>query len=161
MFKNNHMTVSLKVARPQTALKPSETFRNLPPELTPPHTGLSRTFRNLPPGTHTSIRRNPPEPSGTCQHTQTRRNYTSTPKPSGTCPRNLRNLPEHPSGTSRNIPPEPAPAHPETLRNLRNLLPHTPELTWAEDPISLQKHSIPWLKANHALPIWRHILRRR
>ena len=81
--------------------QPFGTFRNLPPK--PTHTPEpSKIFRNLPElvsatllepasGTYTSIRRNPPEPSGTC----------------------LRNLHQHTpelSGTFRNLPPEPAPA---------------------------------------------------
>ena len=72
----------------------------------------------------------------------------------------LLNLPKHwnspePSGTFRKLPPEPTPAHAGTLRNL--LEPssgtcscdphrHTPELIWAEDPISLRcwgKKTIP------------------
>ena len=102
----------------------SGTFRKLHPEPTPAHTG---TLWNLPEpataGTDTNTRRNPPEPSGT-----------------------LQNLPE-PSGTFRNLPPEPTPAHAGTLRNLpepssgtRSFDPHrhTPELIWAEDPISLR-----------------------
>ena len=131
----------------------SGTFRNLPPELTPPHTG---TFQNLPEpasGTYTSTHRNPPEPSGTCprnlhQHTpEPCGNYTSTPEPSGTYLRNLHQHTPEPSGTFRNVPPEPTPAHTGTLQNLsepssgtcscdprRN----TPELIWAEDPISLR-----------------------
>ena len=89
--------------------EPSETFRNQPfgtfPNLPPKPTHTpepSEIFRNLPElasatllepasGTYTSIRRNPPEPSGTC----------------------LRNLHQHTpelSGTFRNLPPEPAPA---------------------------------------------------
>ena len=80
--------------------------------------------------------------------------------------RTLRNLPEVAFGTYtlRNLPPEPTPAHaahrnsPElsrtclvrsclrNLQHLRNLPPerapdphrHTPELIWAEDPISLR-----------------------
>ena len=98
---------------PCQGCKFSGTFRKLHPEPTPAHTG---TLRNL------------PEPaSGT---------YTST-------------SPAH-AGTLRNLlepAPEPTPAHPGTLRNL--LEPssgtcscdprrHTPELIWAEDPISLR-----------------------
>ena len=128
-------------------------LRNLPPELTPPHTG---TFQNLPEpasGTYTSTHRNLPEPSGTCL----RNLHQHTPEPSGT----FRNLPPEPtpahagtlrklhqhSGTFRNLPPEPTPAHTGTLRNLPEPSSgtcscdphrHTPELIWAEDPISLR-----------------------
>ena len=106
--------------------EPSRTFRNLPPEPTPPHT---RTVQN------------------------------------GTCLRNLHQPTPGPSKTFRNLPLEPTPAHTGTLRNLlepasgtytsthgtlRNLPEpssgtcscdphrHTPELIWAEDPISLR-----------------------
>ena len=101
----------------------SETFWKLHPEPTPAHTG---TLRNLPPEP------TPAHASGT---------YTSaTLEPSGT----FGNLPPEPSGTFlRNLLLH----HPETLRNL--LEPssgtcscdphrHTPELIWAEDPISLR-----------------------
>ena len=105
----------------------SGTFRNPPPEPTPAYAG---TFRNL------------PEPaSGTC---------TGTPQnslePSGTHLPNLQHTPEL-SGTFRNTPPEPTPAHPRTLRNLPEPSSgtcscdphrHTPELIWADDPISLR-----------------------
>ena len=69
------------------------------------------------------------------------------PEPAGSCLRNLHlHIPE-PSGTYWKLPPEPTPAHAGTLRNL--LEPssgtcscdphrHTPELIWAEDPISLR-----------------------
>ena len=111
--------------------EPSGTFRNLPPEPTPAHTG---TLRNL------------PEPAS--------RTYTSPPEPSGTC---LRNLHQH---TPEPSPPEPTPAHTGTLRNL--LEPssgtcscdphrHTPELIWAEDPISLRcwgKNDRTWSDCN-------------
>ena len=108
--------------------------------------------------------RNSPEPSGTClwnlhQHTPepsgTFRNLSPEPTPAyaGT----LRNLPEPASGTYtahtgalRNLP-EPASgtytAHTGALRNLPEPSSgtcscdphrHTPELIWAEDPISLR-----------------------
>ena len=107
----------------------------------------SGTFRNHPEpisGTYTSIRRNPPEPSGTrlrnlTAHTGALRNL---PEPaSGTYTAHtgaLRNLPEPASGTYT--------AHTPALRNLPepssgtcSCDPHrrTPELIWAEDPISL------------------------
>ena len=86
---------------------------------------------------------NSPEP--TPAHTGTLRN---PPEPSGT----FRNLPLEPASgtytsTHWNSRPEPTPAHTGTLRNL--LEPssgtcscdphrHTPELIWAEDPVSLR-----------------------
>ena len=119
--------------------EPSGIFRTLPPEPTPTRAGTlqnplepSETFRNQP---FRTFRNLPPEP---------------TPSYNGT----LRNLPEYtilhqnspePSGTFRNPPPEPTPAHAGTLRNLPEPSPgtcscdphrHTPELFWAEDPIS-------------------------
>ena len=118
----------------------SGTFRNLPPEPTPAYAG---TLRNLPEpasGTYTSIRRNFQEPSGT----------RLTPELSGT----FRNPPPEPTpayaGTFRNLPEppaEPTAAHHGTLWNLPEPSSgtcscdphrHTPELIWAEDPISLR-----------------------
>ena len=107
----------------------SRTFRNLPPEPTPAHT-RTPSLRNL--HQHT------PEPCS---------NYISTPEPSGTCLRNLHQHTPEPSGTFRNLPPKPTPAHTGTLRNLPEPSSgtcscdphrHTPELIWAEDPISLR-----------------------
>ena len=145
------------------------TLRNL-------HQHTPEPFRNLPEtasGTYTSAHRNPPEPSGTCL----RNLHQHTAEPSGTfgtCLRNLHHRTLKPSGTFRNLPPEPTPAHTGTLRNLpepapeptpahpgtlRNLLEpssgtcscdphlHTPELIWAEDPISLRC----WGKKNDGL----------
>ena len=117
------------------------TLRNLPEpasEPTPAHAG---TLRNLPEpasGTYTSAHRNwtclrnlPLEPA----HTGT--------QPSGTCLQNLRQHTPELSGTFRNLPPEPTPAHTGTLHNLPGTCScdprrHTPELIWAEDPISLR-----------------------
>ena len=97
--------------------EPSEIFQNLPPE-------------------PTILRRNSPELSGT----------------------RLRNLHQHTpelSGTFRNPPPEPTPFYAGTLRNLPEPSSgtcscgphrHTPELIWAEAPISLRcwgKTSLP------------------
>ena len=102
---------------------PEPTFRNLPPEPTPAYTGTLRNLPELASGTYTILHRNSPEPSGTLHFT-----------------------PEL-SGTFRNPPPEPAPAHAGTLRNLPEPSSgtcscgphlHTPELIWAEDPISLR-----------------------
>ena len=93
--------------------EPSDTFRNLP--------GLAS-------GTYSILQRNSPEPSGTCL-------------------RNLHHFTKELSGIFRNPPLEPTPAHSGTLRNLPEPSSgtcscdphrHTPELIWAEDPISLR-----------------------
>ena len=52
-------------------------------------------------------------------------NYTlgSFPEPSGSCIRNIHQLTPKPSGTLRNLPPEPTPAHTGTPGTFRNLPP--------------------------------------
>ena len=122
------MAATVKVARQQTTPELSGTFRTLPPEPTPAYTG---TLRNL------------PEPSGTCL-------AEPTPFYTGT----LRNLPEpapehtpfH-KGTLRNLLEPASATYTSTLRNLPEPSSgtcscdphrHTPELIWAEDPISLR-----------------------
>ena len=100
--------------------QPFGTFRNLPPEPTPAYPG---TLRNLPEPSgnllpeptpfYTGTLRNLPQPASRT-YTSTRRN---SPEPSGT----FRNLPEPSSGTCSCDPHR-----------------HTPELIWAEDPISLR-----------------------
>ena len=158
--------------------KSSGAFRNWPPEPDLHHftPELSGTFRNLP-RTYTGIRRNSPEPSGTClrnlhQHTPelsgtfrnpspeptpayagTFRNLSelasrrNSPEPSRTRLRNLHQHTPELSGTFRNPPAEPTAAHHRTLWNLPEPSSgtcscdphrHTPELIWAEDPISLR-----------------------
>ena len=124
--------------------EPSGTFQDLP----------EPTFRNLPElttsGTYASIHRNPPKSSGTFRELASG-TYTilhrNSPEPSATCLRNLHQHTPEPSGTFRNPPPEPTPAHTGTLRNLPEPSSgtcscdphrHTPELIWAEDPISLR-----------------------
>ena len=122
------MAAPVKVARQQTTPELSGTFRTLPPEPTPAYTG---TLRNL-------------------------------PEPSGTCLRNLHHFTPELSGTFRNLPPELTPFYKGTLRNLPEPASgtcscdphrHTPELIWAEDPISLRC----WGKKNtspkHAPPL--------
>ena len=93
--------------------EPSEIFQNLP---------------ELASGTYTVLHRNSPEPSGTCLG-------------------NLHHFTKELSGIFRNPPPEPTPAHSGTLRNFPEPSSgtgscdphrHTPELIWAEDPISLR-----------------------
>ena len=104
--------------------------------------------------------RNFPKPAEpTPAYTGTLRNL---PEPSETCLRNLHHFTPELSGTFRNLPPELTPFYKGTLRNLlepasgtytstlRNLPEpssgtcscdphrHTPELIWAEDPISLR-----------------------
>ena len=115
-FKNNDIAAPVKVARQQTTPKLCSTFRN------------------------TWTLRNPPEPSGSCL----RNLHQHTPEPSGT----FRNLPPEPTpahtGTLRNLPPEPTPAHAGTLLEPSSGTcssdphRHTPELIWAEDPVSLR-----------------------
>ena len=139
-FKNNHIAAPVKVARQQTAPElswtfrntpePSGTFRKLPPEPTSAHAGTLRScFWNL----HGALQNLPEVASGTF------------PESSGTF-RTSRTFPES-SGTFRNLPQEPTPAHARTLRNLLEPFPgtcssdprrRTPELIWAEDPVSLR-----------------------
>ena len=137
------------------------------PEL-PKSSGTLRNLPEPASGTYTILQRNSPEPSGTRlrnlhQHTpelsEIFRNlpelasvtYTilhrNSPEPSGTCLGNLHHFTKELSGTFRNLPPEPTPAHSGTLRNLPEPSSgtgscdphrHTPELIWAEDPISLR-----------------------
>ena len=119
------MAAPVKVTRQQTTPELSGTW-TLPPEPTPTRAGTlqnppepSRTFRNqpfgifrnlLPPSvTYASIHRNPPKSSGTFRELA-----------SGTYTILHRNSPE-PSGTCSCDPHR-----------------HTPELIWAEDPISLR-----------------------
>ena len=123
------------------------------------HTG---TFRNLP---------NPT--SWTPAYTGTLRNL---PEPSGTCLRNLHHFTSELSGTFRNLPPELTPFYKGTLRTFRNPPPEltqthsgtlrnlpepssgtcscdphrrTPELIWAEDPISLRCWGKNVVKSGH------------
>ena len=120
----------------QHTREPSGTFRNLPEPIYQHTPELSGTFWNM-----------PPEP--TPAHTGTLQNLPPEPTPAYTG--TFRKLPPEPTPahtrTLRNLPPEPTPAYTGTLRNL--LEPssgtcscdphqHTPELIWAEDPISLR-----------------------
>ena len=144
------------------------------------HTGTLRNFLNPAFGTYTNTRRNSSEPSGTfrtllLEPTQTRARRNS-PEPSGICQDRpeptFRNLPEPtsgtyasiPSGTFQSPPPELRPEHAGTVRNLPEPFSgtcscdphrHTPELIWAEDPIS----SRCWEKSvecpNKTSVIWR------
>ena len=91
----------------------SGTLRNLPPEPTPAHTGTLRNLLEPASRTYTSKHRNSPELSGTLRN---------SPEPaSGTYTSTHRNSPEPSSGTCSCDPHR-----------------HTPELIWAEDPISLR-----------------------
>ena len=157
-----HIGILWNLPPPELTPPHTGTFQNLPEPASGTYTSTHRnppepsgTLRNLhqhtpePCGNHTST----PEPSGTCL----RNLHQHTPEPSGT----FRNLPPEPtpahagtlrkphqhSGTFRNLPPEPTPAHTGTLRNLPEPSSgtcscdphrHTPELIWAEDPISLR-----------------------
>ena len=161
--------------------EPSGTFRTLPPEPTPTPAGTlppepSKTFRNQPFGTfrnllpreptpaYTGTLRNLPEPSGNLPpepipfYTRTLRNL---PRPASGTYTSIRRNPPEPSGNRlRNPPPETTPAHAGTLRNLPEPSSgtcscdphrHTPELIWAEDPISLRC----WGKIEHGgLKLW-------
>ena len=113
-------------------------FRNLPePASGTYRPELSRTERNVPApepsGAYTSTHPNSPELSGTCLSNLHQPAHTGT----------LRSLPE-PSGTFRNLPLKPTPASthwnsPEPSGTSScDLHRHTPELIWAEDPISLR-----------------------
>ena len=116
---------SLEPSEPclRTYTRSNGTLRNLLPEPTPARAG---TLRNLPIPSRTSgTFRNPPEASGTClwnlhQHTPelagTLRNPPK-PTPAPELPGTLRHFVEL-SGTLRNLPLEPTPAHAGTLRNL-------------------------------------------
>ena len=109
----SHTETLLNLAKHWNSPEPPGTFRKLPPEPTPAHTG---TLRNL------------PEPSGTFRNLPPEATPAHTPELSQTC---LRNLHQH--------TPEPTPAHTGTLRNLpevasgthttthRNPHQHTPE----------------------------------
>ena len=129
--------------------EPSGTFRNLSPETTP---GPSGTFRKL-------------HPEPTPPHTGTFRNLLPEPTPAHT--RTLRNLPELASGAY-------TPAHTGILRNLPEPNPpepfssgtwswdphrHTPELIWAEDPMSLRcwGKMASTLARNHPLIAWNRV----
>ena len=138
--QNNHMAAPVKVARQQTTPELSRTFRTLPPDpmhqrtdlppelpsatclrnLHQPAPELSGTLHNLPESTtlHTGTLRHLPElASGT--YTSTHRN--SPELASGTYTSTHRNSPEPSSGTCSCDPHR-----------------RTPELVWAEDPISLR-----------------------
>ena len=135
------------------SLEPSEPcLRNLHQHAPEPSGTCLRNLHQHAPEL-SGICRNPPEPSGTCfwnlhQHTPelagTLRNPKPTPAPE--LPGTLRHSAEL-SGTLRNLPLEPPPAHtgtppelPEPLSGTCSCDPHrhTPELVWAEDPISLR-----------------------
>ena len=150
VIKNNHMAAPVKVARQQTT--PELCLRNLHQHVLE----LFGTFRTLlpeaTPTTRAGTLQNPPEPSETFRNQPfgTFRNLPPEPTPAyaGTLG-NLHCFTSELSGTFRNPPPEPTPAptHAGTLRNLPEPSSgtcscdphrHTPELIWAEDPISLR-----------------------
>ena len=152
VIKNNHMAAPVKVARQQTTPdlclwnlhqhvpELFGTFRTCRRNLHQHAPELSRTLRNLPRPSGTNLlepsgtylrnlRQHTPEPSGT--YIVLHRN---SPEPSGTRLRNL-HLHQHTpelSGTFRNLPePSSGTCSCDPHR-------HTPELIWAEDPISLR-----------------------
>ena len=111
---------------------------------------LFRTLQSLPRPSGSNLWEpsgtNLSEPSGTYL-LNLRQHTPEPPKSSGTCLRNLHRFTPELSGTFRNLPPEPTPAHAGTLQNLPEPSSgtcscdphrHTPELIWAEDPISLR-----------------------
>ena len=117
---NNYMAAPVKRAKQQTTPELSRTYRTLPPEPRPTRAGTlqnppepSEIFRNQPFATFRNL---PPEP--TPAYAGTLRNL---PEPTPAHAGNLRNLPEPSSGTCSSDPHR-----------------HTPELVWAEDPISLR-----------------------
>ena len=127
--QNNHMAAPVKVARQQTTLELSTTFRNLPPELasrtclrnlpTEPTQARLGTLRNLPQPTpaHTGTLRNLPELAFRTRNLPELASGTYTPAQAGT----LRNLPQLVSGTYRH-------QHtPELSGTLRNLPEHSSE----------------------------------
>ena len=128
---------------------PSGTFRKLPSEPIPAHTGTLQNLPEVASRTYTSTHWNPPEPSGSCLRNLhgTLRNlpevasgtYTSThwnpPEPSGSCLRNLHQHTLEPSRTFWKLFPEPTLAVTsiytlEPSGTFRNLSPqHTAELS--------------------------------
>ena len=136
------MAAPVKVARQQTPPELSGTFRTLPPEPTPTGAGTLRNplaepsepcLRNLhqhAPELFGTLRNLPELASGTYHFTP---EFSGTlPEPaSGTYTSRRRNSPEL-SGTFRNLP--------EPSSGTCSCNPHrdTPELIWAEDPISLR-----------------------
>ena len=164
MFKNNHMTFlsRLQDHKPLLNLPKPWNSLDLPEPASGTYTTTHGAFQNLPepaPGTRTSIRRNPPEPSGTCLwhlHQHMRKpcgNYTSTPEPPKPTPTH-RN-PSEPPGTFLQNLHQHTPK-PSTTGSCDPHL-HTPELIWAEDPISLHcwgnTKTFHPMTENHALPI--------
>ena len=130
------MAAPVKVARQQTTPELSGTFRTLPPEPTPTLVELSRTLRNLlePTVRPTSgtYRQHTPEPSEILRNLP--EFATFTPEPSGT---RLRNLHQHTPELSRTFQNLPEPSGTSSGTCSCDPHRHTPELIWAEDPISL------------------------
>ena len=102
------------------------TLLNLPPEPTPACAGICRNLPEPASGTYTSMRRNLPDSSGICLwnlHQHQNSLELSTEPASGTYTSTHRNPPELPEPLSGTFSCNPHR--------------HTPELIWAEDPISL------------------------
>ena len=105
--QNNHMAAPVKVARQQTPLELSGTFRNLP-------AARAGTLRNLPEpasGTYTSTHRNCPEPSGTDPRNLHRNSPEPTPAHTGTLRQFVKHTPELSGTFLRNLLLQPAKAH--------------------------------------------------
>ena len=141
--QNSHMAAPVTVARQQTTPELSGTFRTLPPEPTPTR---ARILRNTPEPSKPCLR-NPPEPSRTFRNQPfgTFRNLPPEPTPAYTGTLNLlepayagtfRNLLEPASGTYTSTYQN----SPEPSSGTCSCDPHrhTPELIWAENPISLR-----------------------
>ena len=82
-----------------------------------------------------------------CKATNHTGTFRNLPNPTSWTYASIHRNPPKSSGTFRNLPPEPTPFYTGTLRNLPEPFSgtcscdphrHTPELIWAEDPISLR-----------------------
>ena len=139
------MAAPVQVARQQTTPELSGTFCPFVSDPTPTLAGTLRNPLELSEPCLWNLHQHAPELSGALQNLP-KPSGTNLSEPSGTYLRNLRQHTPEPSGTFRNPPPEPTPTHTGTLRNLPEPSSgtcscdprrHTPELIWAEDPVSL------------------------
>ena len=109
----NHTGTLLNLPKHWNSPWPFRTFRKLPPEPIPAHTGTLRNLPEVASGTYTSTHRNPP---GNFWEVASRTFRKLPPEPSGSCLQNLYTSthwnPPEPSGTFfRNLLLRPAPAH--------------------------------------------------